>query len=70
MSAQVVSVVSREDENENEVRREDQEKINRFARLNARLQEVRSEMGQAKVCLVVVAAASVLFVCARFALYY
>lgn len=35
--------VSREDENDSEVRREDQDNINRFARLNARLHQVRQE---------------------------
>lgn len=38
-----------EEENETEVRREDQENINKFARLNARLHEVRAEMGVVKV---------------------
>ena len=38
-----------EEENETEVRREDQENINRFARLNARLHEVRAEMTGLKV---------------------
>lgn len=32
-----------EEENEVEVRREDQEQINKFARLNAKLHEVKSE---------------------------
>jgi hypothetical protein len=38
-----------EEENETEVRREDQENINKFARLNARLHEVRAEMSGLKV---------------------
>lgn len=38
-----------EEENDAEVRREDQENINRFARLNARLGVVREERGSLKV---------------------
>jgi len=38
-----------EDENDAEVRREDQVNINRFARLNARLHEVRQERESLKV---------------------
>jgi len=34
-------ILSPEDENENEVRRDDQENINKFGRLNVRLHEVR-----------------------------
>eukprot|EP00591_Stephanopyxis_turris_P010324 CAMPEP_0195517474 /NCGR_PEP_ID=MMETSP0794_2-20130614/10967_1 /TAXON_ID=515487 /ORGANISM="Stephanopyxis turris, Strain CCMP 815" /LENGTH=135 /DNA_ID=CAMNT_0040646289 /DNA_START=84 /DNA_END=491 /DNA_ORIENTATION=- len=37
------SMLTREDENDAEVRREDQERINTFGRLNARLHEVRQE---------------------------
>ena len=42
-------MISPEDENNNEVRRVDQENINKFARLNARLHEVRREKAQLKV---------------------
>lgn len=38
-----MQVVPAEEENDAEVRREDQDKINRFARLNARVHELRSE---------------------------
>ena len=41
-----------EEENETEVRREDQENINKFARLNARLHEARAEMSVLKVRMV------------------
>mmetsp|Transcript_35536 Transcript_35536/g.40479 ORF Transcript_35536/g.40479 Transcript_35536/m.40479 type:complete len:141 (+) Transcript_35536:75-497(+) len=37
------SMLRREDETETEVRRGDQDNINRFARLNARLNEVKAE---------------------------
>ena len=43
------AMLRHEEENETEVRREDQENINRFARLNARLHEVRAEMASVKV---------------------
>lgn len=43
-----------EEENEAEVRREDQENINRFARLNARLGVVREERDSLKVGLAAV----------------
>lgn len=43
-----------EEESEAEVRREDQENINKFARLNARLHEVRNEVSVLKVRLRVV----------------
>lgn len=42
-------MIAKEDENDNEVRREDQDRINQFARLNARLQENKSEREQIKV---------------------
>lgn len=35
------SILAREEENNNEVRREDQDHINTFGRLNARLHEAR-----------------------------
>ena len=38
-----------EEENEAEVRREDQDNINSFARLNAKLHEVRAEKESLKV---------------------
>jgi prefoldin subunit 4 len=42
-------MLAREEENDADVRREDQENINKFARLNARLHEVRQEKDQWKV---------------------
>jgi hypothetical protein len=42
-------MISPQDENNNEVRREDQDNINKFARLNARLHEVRREQSELKV---------------------
>jgi prefoldin subunit 4 len=42
-------MIAREHENEAEVRREDQDRINRFARLNARLNENRAERDEVKV---------------------
>ena len=41
-----------EDENEADVRREDQDRINQFARLNARLQDNRVEREEVKVFLI------------------
>jgi prefoldin subunit 4 len=41
-----------EEENEAEVRREDQDRINRFARLNARLNDNRTEREEVKVRIV------------------
>mmetsp|Transcript_13964 Transcript_13964/g.16229 ORF Transcript_13964/g.16229 Transcript_13964/m.16229 type:complete len:134 (+) Transcript_13964:179-580(+) len=41
-------MLSHEEENEAEVRREDQENINTFGRLNARLQEVQDEQASLK----------------------
>ena len=38
-----MQVVPSEEENDAEVRREDQDNINKFARLNARLHDLRSE---------------------------
>jgi prefoldin subunit 4 len=38
-----MQVVPAEEESDAEVRRQDQDNINRFARLNARLHEVRAE---------------------------
>jgi hypothetical protein len=38
-----------EDENEADVRREDQDRINQFARLNARLEENRAEREEVNV---------------------
>lgn len=38
-----MGVLAREEESENEVRREDQDRINEFAKLNARKHEIRSE---------------------------
>ena len=42
-------ILSKEEENDNEVRREDQEQINEFGRLNARLHEARDEIATLKV---------------------
>ena len=42
-------ILDREEENDAEVRREDQECINTFGRLNARLYEVRDECNSLKV---------------------
>jgi hypothetical protein len=47
------TMIARQDENEAEVRREDQDRINRFARLNARLNENRAEREEVKVNAVV-----------------
>lgn len=43
------AMLQREEENENEVRREDQDNINKFASLNARLHELRNERDGLKV---------------------
>ena len=42
-------ILSKEEESDAEVRREDQDQINEFGRLNARLHEVRSESERLKV---------------------
>ncbi len=42
-----------EEENEAEVRREDQENINKFGRLNARLHECREEVALLKVSKII-----------------
>lgn len=42
-------ILAKEEENEAEVRREDQEQINEFGRLNARLHDVRDEVDKLKV---------------------
>ena len=42
-------MLNREEENDVEVRREDQENINKFGRLNARLYEAREESTDIKV---------------------
>lgn len=44
-------MIAPEDENEAEVRREDQDRINQFARLNARLNENRFEWDETKKAL-------------------
>lgn len=49
MSSSGGAMLSKEEENEAEVRREDQENINSFGRLNARLQEVQEEQVILKV---------------------
>lgn len=45
-----MNMLDAKDENDAEVRREDQENINRFARLNARLAVVRGDRDSLKVC--------------------
>ena len=42
-------ILAKEEENDAEVRREDQDQINEFGRLNARLYEVKSEVDRLKV---------------------
>lgn len=42
-------ILAKEEENDAEVRREDQDKINEFGQLNARLHEVRAESKKMKV---------------------
>jgi hypothetical protein len=42
-------MLSPEEENEADVRREDQDRINQFARMNVRLQENRVEREEVKV---------------------
>ena len=42
-------ILGKEEENDAEVRREDQDQINEFGRLNARLHEVRGESETLKV---------------------
>ena len=49
MSSSGGAMLSKEEENDAEVRREDQENINSFGRLNARLQEVQEEQVVLKV---------------------
>ncbi|KAL9182871.1 hypothetical protein ACHAXT_004150 [Thalassiosira profunda] len=44
-------ILNKEEENDAEVRREDQDQINEFGRLNARLHEVRGEVGGLKKLL-------------------
>mmetsp|Transcript_6428 Transcript_6428/g.13077 ORF Transcript_6428/g.13077 Transcript_6428/m.13077 type:complete len:135 (+) Transcript_6428:132-536(+) len=44
-------ILAKEEENDAEVRREDQDKINEFGRLNARLYEVREEISSLKKLL-------------------
>jgi len=47
-------ILAKEEENDAEVRREDQDQINEFGRLNARLHEVRDEVGKLKVSILLV----------------
>lgn len=42
-------ILSKDEENDAEVRREDQDRINEFGRLNARLHEVRDEVEKLNV---------------------
>ena len=46
-------ILSKEEENDNEVRRDDQDKINEFGRLNARLAEVAAETKRLEVGAIV-----------------
>jgi len=48
-------ILGKDEENDAEVRREDQDKINEFGRLNARLHEVKSEAAKLKVSIIVYA---------------
>ena len=48
MSSSGGAILSPEDENDNEVRRVDQDNINKFGQLNARLYEVRDEKSSIK----------------------
>lgn len=43
------AMLTREEENENPVRRQDQDRINQFARLNARRHEIKAEREEVKV---------------------
>ena len=52
MSSGGGAILEREEENDAEVRREDQEHINRFGRLNARLHELRDEKAELKVDII------------------
>ena len=44
-------ILAKDEENDAEVRREDQDKINEFGQLNARLHEIREESEMLKVRL-------------------
>ena len=44
-------ILAKDEENDAEVRREDQDKINEFGQLNARLHEIREESEKLKVSL-------------------
>mmetsp|Transcript_16992 Transcript_16992/g.16402 ORF Transcript_16992/g.16402 Transcript_16992/m.16402 type:complete len:135 (-) Transcript_16992:164-568(-) len=48
MASSAGAILAPEEENEADVRREDQENINKFGRLNARLYEVRAERDDLK----------------------
>lgn len=48
MSSSAGAMLAREEENDAEVRREDQQNINKFGRLNARLYETRDEQAVLK----------------------
>jgi hypothetical protein len=50
MSSSAGGMLSKEEESNAEVRREDQENINKFGRLNARMQEIQEERAVLKVC--------------------
>ena len=45
-------ILAKDEENDAEVRREDQDKINEFGQLNARLHEVKAEVVKLKVRLI------------------
>jgi hypothetical protein len=52
-------ILAKDEENDAEVRREDQDKINEFGLLNARLHEVRAESKRLKVSGFVLGAAGI-----------
>ena len=45
-------ILAKEEESDAEVRREDQDRINEFGELNARLYEVRAEVKKLKVSII------------------
>lgn len=48
-------ILAKEEESDAEVRREDQDRINEFGELNARLYEVRAEVKKLKVSNIIIA---------------
>ena len=51
MTSSQGGILTRQEENEAQVRREDQENINTFGRLNARFHEVKEELVKCKVSM-------------------